>query len=660
MSVFVSKTLKKFPYNSHSYTSTRGAVRIIAAGSSGTLQVFKKTQNGVSIEVFSGDVACNPPLCADVPIGSGESFFICVENGDCVTLDAVDVNYTATKDISVSVGDMEISDVTVTNDLTNPVGVEFEQPIDVNPVQIEGLPTTTCGDDEALLTKDCNSDDILQAIIDNAPIAPNDIYPEEYIGRFCYEQGGIESQVVDLASGGTQVSARQVVYSNIDGNNTELTITLTDSGDTVSVTTEGPIIEGFNSDLVIVSLSGDAVIGEVAFEAPSNTVDVSGFSPAFGSIVLSNGFSNNNTSFQLAPDSTADISLVEPVSSYSFDHGGSPGSILRIPNISISFESGGGQGEAYGLRNRDDDTVAYYDVLTNELVTDEVVSCSQEVATAPLNAGYVGRFCYEAGGGPDILFDGFSFPNNASTGIDPVVYSFQPDSDTAVDQIVVATSGAASSGIQMTITTGLSTVVNVTQAKPAGSDETVFNIPSFNFQAGQLYTISFDGDLSGVDIDQSSAPVSSVLFSAFGASVTPRINFQVAGAFLQGRAIGVMDFDLDVIRYFDAETNVEISSQIVDCAEIVDSIDVSPNPDQIHVKVEGTNVDVPAGLKSVIINNITGITAIDGGFSLGNGRRPDSVTFNATEIGRARGLLPAMALSGGTWQWVGLQPIPEA
>lgn len=86
--------------------------------------------------------------------------------------------------------------------------------------------------------------------------------------------------------------------------------------------------------------------------------------------------------------------------------------------------------------------------------------------------------------------------------------------------------------------------------------------------------------------------------------------------------------------------------------------DVTPNPDQTHVLVSGTG-SVPAGLKTVTINNITGTTTIAGGFQLGTGRRVDSISFNATEIDRARGLLPAMAISGGTWQWVGLEAISE-
>ena len=80
--------------------------------------------------------------------------------------------------------------------------------------------------------------------------------------------------------------------------------------------------------------------------------------------------------------------------------------------------------------------------------------------------------------------------------------------------------------------------------------------------------------------------------------------------------------------------------------------------DQTHVLVSGTG-NVPAGLKTVTINNITGITTINGGFALGNGRRVTSISFDATELSEVRGLLPAYTLAGGTFQWVGLQPINE-
>jgi len=88
-------------------------------------------------------------------------------------------------------------------------------------------------------------------------------------------------------------------------------------------------------------------------------------------------------------------------------------------------------------------------------------------------------------------------------------------------------------------------------------------------------------------------------------------------------------------------------------------VDVSPNPDQTHGKVQGVNTDIPAGLKSVVITSLSGINVIDGNFELGTGRRPNGVSFAATELDRSRGLLPAMAVVGGTWQWAGLLPVAE-
>lgn len=88
-------------------------------------------------------------------------------------------------------------------------------------------------------------------------------------------------------------------------------------------------------------------------------------------------------------------------------------------------------------------------------------------------------------------------------------------------------------------------------------------------------------------------------------------------------------------------------------------VDVTPNPDQTHTVVSGTNTSIPAGFKSVTINSLTGTTTINGGFQLGGGRRVTSVSYNATEVERARGLLPAFTLVGGTWQWTALSPIEE-
>jgi len=81
--------------------------------------------------------------------------------------------------------------------------------------------------------------------------------------------------------------------------------------------------------------------------------------------------------------------------------------------------------------------------------------------------------------------------------------------------------------------------------------------------------------------------------------------------------------------------------------------------DQTHVLVHGDGESVPAGLKAVTISCTEGVTTIDGAFELGDDRRPDGISYNATEISGARGLLPAIALVGGTFQWSGIMPIAE-
>jgi len=71
-------------------------------------------------------------------------------------------------------------------------------------------------------------------------------------------------------------------------------------------------------------------------------------------------------------------------------------------------------------------------------------------------------------------------------------------------------------------------------------------------------------------------------------------------------------------------------------------------------EVGGTG-NVPAGLRSVTINNITGITTINGGFEIGDGRRVDAISYGTERGNGTNETLPAYTLSGGTWQWTGLQ-----
>lgn len=90
-----------------------------------------------------------------------------------------------------------------------------------------------------------------------------------------------------------------------------------------------------------------------------------------------------------------------------------------------------------------------------------------------------------------------------------------------------------------------------------------------------------------------------------------------------------------------------------DLAEIVDALACPPESTQTIES--GQDINVPAGLKTVTINNLNGVTAIDGGFELGNGRRPDSLSLDSTNHPCINGLLPEIVLTGGSWQWVGVR-----
>ena len=113
---------------------------------------------------------------------------------------------------------------------------------------------------------------------------------------------------------------------------------------------------------------------------------------------------------------------------------------------------------------------------------------------------------------------------------------------------------------------------------------------------------------------------------------------------------------LSAVRYTSADGTIVIlgagESVSVGSCSIVQK-------DQTHTLITGSNTAIPAGLKSVTINNITGTTIVAGGYELGNGRRDNSISLNATELSEVRGLLPAITITGGTWQWIGIQPILE-
>lgn len=72
------------------------------------------------------------------------------------------------------------------------------------------------------------------------------------------------------------------------------------------------------------------------------------------------------------------------------------------------------------------------------------------------------------------------------------------------------------------------------------------------------------------------------------------------------------------------------------------------------IEESGTG-NIPAGFKSVTINNISGDTTINGGFVLGSGRRLNSISYGTDRGNCVNELLPAYTITGGTWQWTGLR-----
>lgn len=77
--------------------------------------------------------------------------------------------------------------------------------------------------------------------------------------------------------------------------------------------------------------------------------------------------------------------------------------------------------------------------------------------------------------------------------------------------------------------------------------------------------------------------------------------------------------------------------------------------------ITGANINVPSGFKSVLINSLGGTQILDFGggntFEIGGGRRPTILSFEANELNSKNGLLGAITITGGTWQWVATNPI---
>lgn len=86
--------------------------------------------------------------------------------------------------------------------------------------------------------------------------------------------------------------------------------------------------------------------------------------------------------------------------------------------------------------------------------------------------------------------------------------------------------------------------------------------------------------------------------------------------------------------------------------------------DQTHGIVYGVGTSVPAGFKTVSVWSTSGLTILDGVYELGESPIDDIILpqgqdFDATVAYGARGLLPAISIAGGTWQWSAILPINE-
>ena len=74
------------------------------------------------------------------------------------------------------------------------------------------------------------------------------------------------------------------------------------------------------------------------------------------------------------------------------------------------------------------------------------------------------------------------------------------------------------------------------------------------------------------------------------------------------------------------------------------------------------NTSIPAGFRSVMIGSLSGVNNINLGnavnYQLGNGRRQDGLILSGEQMGFKNGILPAINITGGTWQWIALGPLP--
>lgn len=68
-----------------------------------------------------------------------------------------------------------------------------------------------------------------------------------------------------------------------------------------------------------------------------------------------------------------------------------------------------------------------------------------------------------------------------------------------------------------------------------------------------------------------------------------------------------------------------------------------------------TDVSVPAGFRSVTIMRLGGNITVDigdGTNRLGGGSNPRAITIDGDVFGDSYGVLPAITITGGSWQWI--------
>ena len=112
------------------------------------------------------------------------------------------------------------------------------------------------------------------------------------------------------------------------------------------------------------------------------------------------------------------------------------------------------------------------------------------------------------------------------------------------------------------------------------------------------------------------------------------------------RLLDGTDIEIDGINY-------AFCSPCSECCSADSSSSSSEDETDIELVVESGTGNIPAGFKSVTINNLTEVTTINGGFQLGTGTRLDSISFSTDRGNDQNETLPAYTLSGGTWQWIG-------